>query len=128
MISALYVSLTTFFIVWLSLNVIKVRRKHQISLGDGGNEEMKAAIAAQSNAMQYFPLALILLLVLENNGGMLWMIHGFAVVFIAGRVFHARGLLTGNMKYRVLGMHITFYILVFLAVANLFFLPYRQLI
>ena len=128
MISALYVSLTTFFIVWLSFNVIKVRRKHQISLGDGGNEEMKAAIAAQTNAVQYFPLALILLLVLENNSGMLWMIHVFAIVFIAGRVIHARGLLTGNMKYRVLGMKFTFYSLFLLAAANLFFLPYHQLI
>lgn len=61
MISVVYALLSAFFIVWLSLNVIKKRRSCKVSIGDGGIEKLKLAIAAQSNAIKYIPIVLILL-------------------------------------------------------------------
>ncbi|UHD16339.1 MAPEG family protein [Thiocapsa bogorovii] len=52
MTTTIYASLSEFLIVWLSLNVIKVRRTKQVSVGDGGDAELKTAMAAQSNALE----------------------------------------------------------------------------
>jgi len=124
MITAFYVSLASIFIVWLSLNVIKTRRAEHISLGDGNNISMQIAIAAQANAVQYLPLTLLLMLTLELNGGFKWIIHLSGILLLAGRVMHAKGLLKNQMKLRVLGMQLTIFILLALAIINLLFLPY----
>ena len=57
MTSVMYAVLTAFIIVLLSLNVIRIRRKNRISIGDGSNSELRIAIAAQSNAIEYIPMA-----------------------------------------------------------------------
>ena len=127
MVSALYASIFTLIIVWLSLNVIKNRRRHKISLGDGGIEELQIAIGTQANAVEYLSFALILLFALELNNANVWLVHCFGMAFIVGRWFHARGLYLKRLKHRVLGMQITIFCLVGLAIANLIYLPYGKI-
>ena len=114
-------------IVYLSLNVIKSRRKHRISVGDGGNEELQTAQGAQSNAIEYLPISLILLFYLEYNGASPWIIHLAGIALITGRTIHARGLLNRRMHRRVLGMQITIYVLIGLCLLNLVYLPLDKL-
>ncbi|MGB5396778.1 MAG: MAPEG family protein [Gammaproteobacteria bacterium] len=128
MTSVLYASVLAFFIVWLSLNVIGKRRQYRISTGHGDNHALKIAIAAQSNAIEYIPIALLLLFALEYNGAHQLMVHGLGLVFVAGRWIHARGLLTEVLNIRVLGMKITLYSIIALAVINLVYLPYIKLL
>ncbi len=127
MTSAIYASLSAFLICWLSLNVIKKRRENSVSIGDGGNEELKTAIAAQSNAIEYVPITLLLLFALEYNAANIWIIHLFGVALITSRVIHARNLLSNNLSGRVLGMQITIYTIIGLAVLNIVYLPYSHL-
>ena len=126
MTSAVYASLSAFLIVWLSLNVIKIRREKQISIGDGEDARLQTAIAAQSNAIEYIPLALLLLLLLEYNGAHLVVVHLFGLLLVAGRLIHARALLTENIKSRVLGMQVTIWVIIGLAIANFLFIPYEK--
>jgi uncharacterized membrane protein YecN with MAPEG domain len=126
--SAIYASLSAFLIVWLSLNVIKVRRTKQVSVGDGGDTELKTAMAAQSNALEYIPISLLLLFAFEYNGAFLVLVHTLGVLLLVGRVIHARAMLTSNLKRRVLGMQITIWVLIGLALANLIFIPYGKLV
>ncbi len=128
MTSALYASLSAILICWLSLNVIKKRRKYRVSIGDGGNEELSTAIAAQLNAIEYIPIALLLLFALEYNQASIWIVHLFGVALIVGRTIHAHNLLSENLKGRVLGMQITIYTIIGLAVLNIVFLPYNKLL
>ena len=127
MISAIYASLSAFLITWLSLNVIKVRRKNEIRYGDGGNKELEIARSAQFNATEYIPIALLLLFSLDYNEANNWVIHVFGIALIVGRVIHARAFLSGKMKGRVLGMQITLFTIVSLAIANFIYLPYGRL-
>lgn len=127
MTSAIYASLSAFLICWLSLNVIKKRRGNSVSIGDGGNDELKTAIAAQSNAIEYVPITLLLLFALEYNAANIWIIHLFGVALITSRVIHARNLLSNNLSGRVLGMQITIYTIIGLAVLNIVYLPYSHL-
>lgn len=127
MISALYVALSALLIIWLSFYVVKIRRKHRISVGDGGNTELLTAMAAQSNAVEYIPIALLLLVTLEYNGGSIWLVHLFGVGLLVGRLIHARYLLIEKLKGRVLGMQITVLVIIALAVLNIVYLPFNKL-
>jgi uncharacterized membrane protein YecN with MAPEG domain len=127
MIFVLYVVLAVAIIGYLSMNVIKMRRFHKVSMGDGGVELLQLAISAQLNAVEYIPIGLILLFALEMNSSNILLVHVLGLAFITGRLVHARGMLTNKMKPRVIGMHITFYTLIAMAIANLVYLPYTTL-
>jgi len=122
MITAIYASLSALLIVRLSLSVIKLRRKNRVSVGDGGNEALQLAIRAHSNAVEYIPIALMLLFMLEFNGAPKLLVHMLGVMLLFGRVLHAIGLPAKNLRRRVLGMQITIYLLIGLAVLNILFL------
>jgi hypothetical protein len=127
MTSVIYASLLAFLICWLSLNVIKKRWKYKIDMGDGENKELKVAMAAQSNAIEYIPIALLLLFALEYNQANILIIHLLGIALVTGRIIHARSLLLANFNGRVLGMQITIYTILGLAILNIVYLPYSQL-
>jgi len=128
MISVIYASLLAFLIIWLSLNTIKKRRTNKVSVGDDGIEELKIAIAAHSNAIEYIPIALILLYALEYNQANLYLVHFLGLSLTFGRIIHAKGILSSQMEQRVLGMKITIYTIIGLAVVNFVYLPYAKFI
>lgn len=128
MVAVIYASLSALLIVWLSLNAIKSRQKHRVLFGDGGNAELQAALGAHSNATQYIPIALILLFALEYNGAAVWLVHGFGLALIGGRVVHAHGLLAKKFRHRVLGMQVTLVTIIGLALVNVVYLPYGNML
>lgn len=119
MITALYASLAALLIVRLSLNVIALRRKHQVRLGDGGIDELQAAIRTQGNATEYIPITLLLMLFLEMMDMPYWLLHLAGSAMLIGRVIHSRALKKDDINKRVLGMKITFYLIISLAVLNI---------
>jgi uncharacterized membrane protein YecN with MAPEG domain len=119
MITPIYASVLSLLIVWLSLNVVKLRRSGRVVLGDGGNPDLQVAIRAQGNATEYIPISLILLLLLELSKGNALMLHIGGIALLIGRSLHAYGLTTGNIKLRVSGMAFTFGNIIYLAIANL---------
>jgi len=124
MITSIYASLAVLLIVKLTLSVIKLRRKNQISVGDGGNEALQLAIRTHANSLEYIPITLLLLLTLELNGAPKILIHILGFTLLVGRIFHAVGLPAKNLKRRVLGMQITIYLLIALAILNILFLAF----
>jgi len=122
MITSLYASLSALLIVRLSISVIKLRRINRIRVGDGGNEELQLAIRTHANAVEYIPIALLLLLMLELNGAPKILIHIFGATLIIGRIIHAMGVPAKNLQKRILGMQITIYLLIGLAILNILFL------
>ena len=128
MTSAIYAVIATFILIWLTFQVIKQRRSHKVALGDGGQPDLQNARGAHENAVDTIPIFLILLFVLEYNGGHLLLVHVLGIAFIAGRLIHANGLLNPNLKRRVLGMQLTLFPLIGAAVFNLLYLPYGKLL
>ncbi len=127
MTSVIYASLSAFIIIWLSMNVINVRTRNKIRDGDGDNKELQISMAAQSTATEYIPIALLLLFALEYNHGNIWLVHVSGIALITGRLIHAQGLLSEKIKRRVLGMQITIYTIISLAIINFVYLPYDHL-
>ena len=128
MISSIYAGILALLIVWLSLNVIKLRRANKVRLGDGGIPQLQNAIRAQGNATEYVPIALVLLVLLELSGAYPLLVHLGGAAIIIGRLLHAKGLLTDNLRFRVLGMQITIFTIVSLAVSDMGFGLYKLLV
>jgi len=126
MITSIYASLLTLLVVRLSISVIKLRRINRIRVGDGGNEELQLAIRTHANAVEYIPIALLLLLMLELNGAPKILIHIFGATLIIGRIIHAMGVPAKNLQKRILGMQITIYLLIGLAILNILFLVFSE--
>lgn len=112
----MYGAIFTLMMVGLSFYVIKMRYKHRVSLGDGGNREMLKAIRAHGNFVEYVPMALILLAMLEINGETPMVLHGFGLALLMGRISHIPGLNhRGTTKFRQIGMVLTYSVLLGLA-------------
>jgi len=128
MITPVYASILAILMCWLALQVIKERRKNRVKYADGGIEALQRVRTAHSNAVDYIPITLILLVLLELNGGNIWALHAAGIALISGRIIHAHGILNDKMCGRVLGMQITFGTIVVLALLNLVWLPYARLL
>ncbi|CSC23612.1 glutathione S-transferase [Vibrio cholerae] len=63
------------WLIYLAVQVIRQRRKHQVLFADGGVDALVRARSAQSNATEYIPIFLILLGLAEMNGVNVWWIH-----------------------------------------------------
>ena len=62
------------------------------------------------NAAEYGPLILLLMALCEMQATSAYVIHGFGIALIVGRLLHAFGLAPGdrNLKARMAGMFLTF--------------------
>jgi hypothetical protein len=100
--------------LWLAIRIGQIRRAEKISVGDGGSLRLIARMRAQSNFVEYAPLVLILLALIEAACGTslwLWIIAG---VFILGRILHAFGM-DGWRPGRMFGTMATLLIMLGLA-------------
>lgn len=117
--TAIYAGLSGLLLVYLALQTIKARRANKVKLGDGGVFALQSAMRAHGNFAEYMPITIIMLFLLEYNGAPVWMIHIIGITFIAGRWFHAQGLLHDNLRKRVQGMGVTLSVLIGLGIANI---------
>ena len=92
MITLLYAALCTLLVLTLAGRVMAYRLTHKVGLGDGGHVELQRRIRVHANAVEYLPLALLLLGGMELNGYDDAWIHGFGATLLASRLLHAWGL------------------------------------
>ena len=119
MVTGLYACLLTFLFIGLSFNVIRWRRQLRVSLGDGGNESLRRAVAAQANASEYIPIGLLLLFTAELSAAPVLIIHTAGILFFIGRFLHMQSLLYTNFKKRIVAMLLTFFVIASLAITHL---------
>ena len=118
MITLLYAALCTLLVLALAWRVIVFRFRNRIGLGDGGNPELQRRIRVHANAIEYLPLALLLLGGMELNGVDDAWIHGFGATLFVSRVLHAWGLSRhgGTSVGRFAGTITTFVLMVTMAI------------
>lgn len=126
MITALTTSVLGLLYLYFSVHVISARRKHQISLGSGPKGEITGVVSAHANFAAYVPLLLILMYFLEHQfAAPKWMLLGFGAAIIFGRVFHFVSLSSSKpespaaLKYRAVGMILTFLSLALMSLLNI---------
>lgn len=90
--TSFYAGLLAFVYVVLSFRIILMRRKYQVGIGHGKQNELHRAIRVHGNFAEYVPLALLLMLLLELNQTESWLMHVLGLSLLVGRLFHALGL------------------------------------
>ncbi|MBU2919000.1 MAG: putative membrane protein YecN with MAPEG domain [Psychrosphaera sp.] len=119
--TAFYAGILGLFYVALSFRVILLRRKFQVGIGHGKERELHRAIRVHGNFSEYVPLALFLLLLLELNGGQMWVLHVLGSMLFLGRILHVMGLSksAGTSMPRFVGGTLTFGMMMIAAVLNI---------
>lgn len=116
-----YAALLGLIFVVLSLRTIRLRRRHRVAVGDGGNAELRRAMRVHANFAEYAPLALLLIFFVEHDGVEMLLVHALGSALLAGRLLHAWGVSQDreNFRYRVSGMILTFGTIITAALAIL---------
>jgi len=125
MVCALYAVLAALLLLKFSFTVVRLRMQYRVAYGDGGFSELQSAIRIHANAVEYVPIALLLLLLMEMNGAEAWMIHVCGILLIAGRLMHYYGYHHRLFRWRRSGMSATWTSLVLMVLANLWYMPWE---
>ena len=90
-ITALYAGLLGLVAIAIAVVIGRVRGSTGISVGDGGNLELIAAMRRHANFIEFVPMTLILIGLLELNGVGSTTIHVMGGTLFVSRVSHAIG-------------------------------------
>ena len=112
MITALYASLLTLWLVFLSFRVIALRGSPVfafLNINTDDDEMLQRAIRAHGNLTEYAPMMVILLYLLETNGTDPATLHSIGLAFLIGRLMHGIcfGFMKSTMPLRIGGTALT---------------------
>ena len=112
MITALYASLLTLWLVFLSFRVIALRGSPVfafLNINTDDDEMLQRAIRAHGNLTEYAPMMVILLYLLETNGTDPGTLHSIGLAFLIGRLMHGIcfGFMKSTMPLRIGGTALT---------------------
>lgn len=81
-------------LVYLGLSgwVIGARVSENVLIGDGGDDAVLKRIRSHANFIEYVPLALILIALLEAGGGGHGLVQGLLVALLVARILHPIGM------------------------------------
>lgn len=85
-------SILALIAVVLAVRVVIGRFKHRVAHGDGANKDMSVLIRTHANFVEYVPLALILMGILEMSKVNRLALAILAVLLVIFRVFHVIGM------------------------------------
>lgn len=120
-ITPLFAAIFTLIYVALSLNVVRYRFGHKISIGDGGHKHLEMATRAHANFIEYVPLSLLLMWFLESLTLSPSEVFWSGAILVFARVAHAFGMLYPQqlLVLRQFGTIATFAVLIKLSISLL---------
>ncbi len=121
-ITLLYAGILGFLLVALSFNVMK----HWVRVTGKGiemDQDMRRAERVMSSFVEYVPLALILMLLVELKGAPANVLHGLGLMLITSRIMHAYGSnqMMGAGLLRFFGTQLTFIMMMIASLACIYF-------
>ncbi len=102
------ISINSLLVLLLAINVSRLRIKHKISLGDGGNKCVMAAIRTHCNALEQLPIFAIVLITLTFLGVSTTLLSLLVIGFTLARFIHAYGMLYRVFIARRIGAGFTY--------------------
>ena len=120
-ITTIYASILGLLLIYLSARVSANRRRARVSLGLGEDKGLERACRAQGNFIEYVPMAVILLLLLEQELIDGWLLHTLGISLVLGRILHAWGLAQKRSvnRGRWWGAALTWFMIVATSLLNL---------
>ncbi|QIG78516.1 MAPEG family protein [Stakelama tenebrarum] len=78
--------------LWLAMRIGALRNREKVLIGDGGHPLLIARMRAQANFVEYTPIFLILMALVELAGGMTLALWIIGALYIVARILHGLGL------------------------------------
>lgn len=91
-ITTMLAGVLALLLVWLTWATIGIRVKSETEIGDGGNMKLQRAIRAHGNFIEYAPLVVILIGLLEFQNAPDMLVMGLSGLFVVARLLHPIGM------------------------------------
>jgi uncharacterized membrane protein YecN with MAPEG domain len=103
--------------LWLSIRTGQARQAAKVSVGDGDNPLLIARMRAHANFIEYVPMALILMALIDSSGSnsqLLWLL---GIALVIGRIIHPFGMERPSPNpFRIGGILLTYLVTIALIV------------
>lgn len=116
-ITALYAGLLMLIMAYLGFKIGRLRDSTGISIFWGDNMDVAVAMRRHANFTENIPMALVLMALVELNGGNAIFLHVIGVVLVLARIAHPIGLQHDSIAHplRAVGAGGTFLAMIVLA-------------
>ena len=103
--------------MWLAAGLVRGRLRGKVMIGDGGNPAVQAGMRAHANFIEYAPIVLILIALIELARGPVTWLWVAGVVFVLARLAHPIGMARAAPNpFRAGGALLTWVVMLALAV------------
>lgn len=105
-VTGLYAGILALILLAIAAWVGRRRIVTGIGVGDGGDDELRRRMRVNANFVEYVPLALVLMMLLELTGAAGWFLHALGTVLVLSRLIHVPGVgpLEGRRRgFRIVG-------------------------
>ena len=120
MITPIYVAVLTAMLVFLIVDVVRLRNRFKVSLGESEHPELQRAVRIHGNFVETVPWAILLMFLIEYQDGNVFLLHAMGIAIVVGRILHRMALKSGTLKCRVAGMALTMTVFIIGAAYNLY--------
>ncbi len=103
-ITGLWAALQVFVAIVLIVPIGRLRGKYDVSIHAAGHPDLDVAIRRHANWAEHVPFALLLIALLELNGGSAGLLHGLGGGLFACRIAHPLGLKAETMRSPLRGI------------------------
>lgn len=93
MVTQLYLAIFGLALSALFINVVRLRFKNKVSLGDGDVSELQRARSIHGNYIETVPVILAMMFFMEIEELPSALIHGFGILMIVSRLCHVHGIM-----------------------------------
>ena len=107
-ITSLFTAGLAIALVCLSFPISLRRLKVGDLIGDSPDDLLRRLIRAQGNFIEYVPLGLVGLGLVEAHGAPAWLLLAAGTALASGRLLHATGMLRPSASLRGTGMILTY--------------------
>lgn len=104
----LVTAILLFVFIALSINAAFTRRKSGLAVGEADNENLLRAVRAHGNFVEYTPMFLISLFLIDHVSKNCEYILVIGSGFVLGRISHATSMFLKKGILRITGMFLTF--------------------
>jgi uncharacterized protein len=123
-ITALYLAVLALLYTGLAINVARLRQRDRAAFGDNGSRELRSAIRAHANFVEYVPIITLMVAMLEMSGLPPTRVHLLMGALVVSRLLHPLGMYAApnTLQFRigrVGGITLTFVLLISCAVSIL---------
>ena len=91
-ITAGYLAVLALLYVALSVQVVRLRQRHQAAFSDGDSAELRSAVRAHGHFAEYVPITALMVAMLEMSGVATLRIHLLMAALLLARLLHPLGM------------------------------------